>query len=549
MMILGLGLSLRLWGIRFGLPFLYHYDEHFYVNTVLKLGTGVLNYPPYAATGFSNILFVEYAAYFILGWLSGAFVNATQFEAAFRSDPTVFYLLARLTTAFLGTITVLVVYWLGARSTQRTTGLVAAIFLSVNLLHVRDSHYAVPDVATSFFILLAVTLAYIGLQQHRRSYLYGAALVGGLAMAIKWTGAVALVPIILASIFEAGKTRPWLVAVFGRQTMLCILLFALGFGLASPQILISPAPYVQEAIGQYNAGQTGGFEIWQVDTVSGWYFYLKTLWYGLGTVLLALSLIGLAMRVARIVMHRDQASVVLVTFPLFYFIAMGATRHYFARYALPLAPFAAIFAAETIVAFGAWLGARSSRMGRPLVMGLVLIALIQPLTASIRHGMLLTRTDTRTQAKAWIEQNIPAGAKIAVDWPTHGPPLSTAERPAPNSTRTYAISLVGGTGLAERSIDWYREQGYQYLIASSFIYQIPLVSSEQDQERKAFYASLEREFTEVQTFHPTRDGSEPDFIFDEIYGPAISLWQRERPGPTIRIYQVSDLAPLGRNEQ
>jgi hypothetical protein len=163
--------------------------------------------------------------------------------------------------------------------------------------------------------------------------------------------------------------------------------------------------------------------------------------------------------------------------------------------------------------------------------------------------MLLTRTDTRTQAKAWIEQNIPAGAKIAVDWPTHGPPLATAERPAPDSERAYAISLVGGAGLSERSIDWYRGQGYQYLIASSFIYQIPLVFQEQDQERKAFYASLEREFTEIQTFHPTGDGSEPAFIFDEVYGPAISLWQRKQPGPTLRIYQVSDSAPLGRNEQ
>jgi hypothetical protein len=28
------------------------------------------------------------------------------------------------------------------------------------------------------------------------------------------------------------------------------------------------------------------------------------------------------------------------------------------------------------------------------------------------------------------------------------------------------------------------------------------------------------------------------FIFDEIYGPAISLWQRERPGPTIKVYRL-----------
>lgn len=530
--------ALRIWGIRFGLPYLYHYDEHFYVNTALKLGAGVLNNPPYAATGLSNILFVEYAAYFIVGRLSGAFANATEFEAVFRSDPTMFYLLARLTTAFLGTATVLVVYWLGARSTKRPTGLVAALLLSASLLHVRDSHYAVPDVAMSFFVLLATTLAFAGLQQQRRSYLYGAALAGGLAMAMKWTAAVVLVPVILASIFEASKTRTWLAAVFSRQTILCMLLFALGFALASPQILVNPAPYLQEAIGQYNAGQTGGFEIWQVDTVSGWHFYLKTLQYGLGSMMLVLAIAGLAMRAARAVTRRDQASVVLVAFPLLYFIVMGATRHYFARYALPLIPFAALFAAEAIMALGAWLSARSPRMGRVIVAGLVLVALAQPLAASIRHGVLLTRADTRTQAKAWIEQNIPAGAKIAVDWQTHGPPLATPELDVPYSTQVYDVTLIGDTGLADHPIAWYRENGFDYLIASSFIYDIPLLNAARNEERQAFYAALEQEMVLIKTFWPGVSDHEPPFIFDEVVGPAVSLWDRQRPGPVLKIYQL-----------
>jgi hypothetical protein len=58
--------------------------------------------------------------------------------------------------------------------------------------------------------------------------------------------------------------------------------------------------------------------------------------------------------------------------------------------------------------------------------------------------------------------------------------------------------------------------------------------------RRAFYESLGRELTEVQVFSPTADRSEPDFVFDEIYGPAVSLRQRERPGPTIKIYRIGD---------
>ena len=89
-------------------------------------------------------------------------------------------------------------------------------------------------------------------------------------------------------------------------------------------------------------------------------------------------------------------------------------------------------------------------------------------------------------------------------------------------------------------MQWYREQGFDYLIASSFIYRIPLVDRERDAERQAFYASLDQELELVQEFRPYQGDTEPPFIFDEIYGPAVSLWQRERPGPTIKIYRIGD---------
>jgi hypothetical protein len=44
----------------------------------------------------------------------------------------------------------------------------------------------------------------------------------------------------------------------------------------------------------------------------------------------------------------------------------------------------------------------------------------------------------------------------------------------------------------------------------------------------------------VKEFSADPSGDEPPFLFDEIYGPVISLWQRERPGPTIRVYQIAN---------
>jgi hypothetical protein len=145
--IVTLALGLRVWGTSFGLPYIYHFDEHFYVNTALNLGAGVINNPPCAATGLSNISFGEYAGYYVVGRIFGEFSSPQDLEAAYRSDPTVFYLLGRLTTALLGAATVVALYALGKAAAGPTTGLWAAGFLAVSLLHVRDSHYSVPDIA------------------------------------------------------------------------------------------------------------------------------------------------------------------------------------------------------------------------------------------------------------------------------------------------------------------------------------------------------------------------------------------------------------------
>lgn len=537
--ILGVALGLRVRGITFGLPYAYHVDEPTYISAALNLGAGVIGKQP-NPTGFSNILFGEYALYFVLGRLAGVFRTAADFESAYRADPSTFLVLSRLTSALLGTATVLVIYWLGKTLRDRFTGLLAAAFLAVAFLHVRDSHYGVPDVAAALFVSIAVLGCSVGLKQRRWRYIAFGAAAGGLAVATKWSVVWMMLPIILATVWlgvdfkRSGEKQqsPWMaVAAVG----ICLLggLLIGGF-----QLFIEPATYFEYALREARSGEAGGFGIWQIDTIPGWFFYTKTLGYGLGVLMGGLALVGVINRLWLTLRDRDRLSFLLLAFPVTYFVVMGATRHYFARYALPLVPFAAVFAADGIV----WLASRFSRRSRSLVWAVttvfVLAAIAQPLAASVRHDWLLTQTDTRTLAKAWIEANLPEGAKIAVDWPTHGPPLSTSERAVPRSERVYDVTIVGGTGLSDHPIEWYRENGFDYLIASSFIYRIPLVFPEQDRERRAFYDSLGRELTQVQAFYPTNDESEPGFIFDEIYGPAISLWQRERPGPVIRIYRV-----------
>jgi hypothetical protein len=533
--ILVVALLLRVWGIGFGLPYVYHYDEHFYINTALNLGTGVLNNPPYAPTGLSNILFVQYAAYYALGKGMGNFTSPQAFELAYRTDPTVFYLLGRLTSALLGSVAVGAVFVTGKSVFGTKNGLLAAAFMAASFLHVRDSHYAVPDIAMSSFVVLSVALAAMGQRTRKIRYVYASAMVGGFAIATKWTAFPVLLPVLWVGVVSKGQaSAKILTRLVAPEILLLGGLSILGFVLGSPQIVLNPRPYLEEALRQYGAGKAGGFEIWQVDTVSGWLFYAKTLAYGVGLAMSALAAIGLVTQLAS---SPETRTVLLLLFPTVYYVLMGSTRHYFARYTLPLLPFVALFSAEGVLSVSSWLSKRRVSSVLP-VTALALLTVAQPLAQSMKSDLLLTREDTRTTAKIWIEANISDGARFAVDWPLHTPPLATSKRCVSSPERAYEVYEASGEGLSVHTPAWYRDQGFDYLIASSFIYRIPLVDHGRNARRYDFYRSLESEFDLVKEFRPANESADLPFIFDEIYGPAISVWQRECPGPVIKIYRV-----------
>ncbi len=539
--ILAVALVLRLWGFGFGLPYAYHFDEPTYVSEALNLGARIIGRQP-NPTGFSNMLFAEYAVYFIVGRLAGLFASLGDFERAYRSDPTVFLLLGRLTSAGLGTLNVLAAYQIGKALGHRLQGLLAALFLAVAFLHVRDSHFGVPDIAAACLVSVTVLFCLLSLKRPNPGYLYLAAAAGGLAIAMKWSVWPLLVALGLAIFFdwqirgkEMGAGR------FGRQLLLALLSFVGGLILGGFQLFIKPGLYLEYALRESAAGEGGGFGFWQIDTVSGWLFYLKTAVYGLGLVFLALAVLGGIWRLVRAVRERDRLSVVLLSFPVCYYLVMGATRHFFARYALPLVPFAAVFAAEPILALVQWKTGRQI-LAWGLAALLAVAALAQPLAWSVQLDSVRMADDTRTLAKNWIEANIPARAKIAMDWPVYGPPLSTPDRAMPQSPQVYTVTTIGGTGLADHDLQWYKEQGFDYLVTSSFISNLSLVNQTQNEARNGFYASLDQQLALIQEFRPYVGDQAPAFVFDEIYGPVVSVGERNRPGPTLKIYRL-DLHP------
>lgn len=540
--ILIVALGLRLWGVSFGLPYRYHPDEPQHVAEAAKmladksLEPPVFNNPPF----YKYVLMVGDVGFFIFSMLFGHYASTTELISSISQDPSPLYFLGRVISATAGTLTVLVVYFLGKTAYNKRTGILAALFLAVAFLHVRDSHYAVNDALLTLLVTLSLLGSILIVQHGRKRDYILAAVAAGLAFATKYTAIFTVVTLTLAHFLSPGIQFTSLSKLKIKNLIGSGVLVGLAAILGSPYFLLKPGKVYSDVFNSIYSYGAYGFEGWQIDTISGYLFYLKSLWWGLGAGLVILSILGIAVALIR---HRRE-DVLLLSFPLMLYLFMGRQQMYFARFILPVIPAMLVFAALAATSLVDYITSRirlpeSRFSAQPLLILFAAIVILQPAITSIRHNYLLTQKDTRTLTKEWIEANIPAGAKIAVDWPHHSPSLATQLDPEPASARKYDVLVVGGHGISDHNLDYYYTEGFEYLITSSTISNIPLSNKDQADKRQEFYTSLDKELELVYQAQPNKSDREPVFIFDEIYGPAISLWQREQPGPIIKVYSLN----------
>jgi uncharacterized membrane protein len=472
--------------------------------------------------------------FYLFGRLFGWYSSLGEFGIENKFDPTNLYLIGRATSVLFGVFTVPVVYWLGRAAYSKTIGLLASAFLAVTFIHVRDSHYAVNDIATTLFVTLALVGAImLNKRGSSRWYVFSGIAVG-LGFATKYSAIISVIPILIAHFIRPSVKVTDIRKLNLRPLLLFIAVCLLVSVAASPYFILDFGQVVQDINSSlYQAGQAG-FDGWEIDQDGSIAYYVKSLIWGLGFGLFVLSLIGACFALLR---HR-KVDIIIVSLPIVFFIAASSQSMYFARFLLPIVPVLLVLSA--LVLTKALKRIIQNTLHRGLALAAVsLILLIQPAAASLRHDYLLTQSDTRTLAKQWIDSNISAGSRIAVDWPFHGPPLATSAIKLPNSMESYDVTVVGGHGLSDNPLSWYAEEEFDYIVASSFIWEIGLVDTEANRRKVEFYLSLEDKYDCLKQFTPYRSSIDSSQIFDDIYGPVTDLWQRNRPGPILKVCRIA----------
>jgi hypothetical protein len=535
--ILGLALILRLWGIGFGLPHRTHIDEPAYVLSALKLASGELRieYPFFSPNIYQVLLVIPYGILFLLGRVSGIYASAAMFAQSYQTDPTLFYLLARLTSVVFSLGTIIILYSLVKRILGKREALLAAMVLAVNFIDVRHAHFAEPYPLIGFLVLMSVYLGVLFIDHQKVRYLFASGCFAGAATALRFTVSPALfIPFVA---FYAFVRTPKTAMQQWKLILLAVCGAVFGFCVAYPGVFIAPDLFWRgfQLFGSLGSGQAG-FEGFAYGYPFGALYYLDMSLRLLGIPLILVALTGFVVSFSRLKRYWPT----IFVFPLLYFAIIGVVGMTFLRYSVVLLPYLALFSALGIVLVADWFGSAIPKLKKNLVLVAICgFVVVVPLVNAVMQNVLLSRPDTRLLAKQWVESNVPEGAHIATQW--YGPPLATPDDPEAGSLRVYDVDIIDPFRSTSElyTLSYYQSQGVDYVILSSFIYQLSRVDLQEHAERTRFYDMLNEEATLVASFSPYANEQEPLFVFDEIYSPVVSLWQRERPGPVIKIYRLN----------
>jgi 4-amino-4-deoxy-L-arabinose transferase-like glycosyltransferase len=533
-----LALSVRLWGITFP-P--YHGDEGYnYVIPAVTYFSGDLN--PHR---FDNPTLLSYMfnALYRVWYSAGGFDSPEVFIAQLQRTPEPFYVMARVLVALLGALTVPLVWATARRVYGPRAGWLAALFLAVAFLHVRDSHFAVSDVPVTFWLVACAYMAVCWQDAAREQgwfYALAAGLALGLAMGTKYTAAYFYLPLVWAGVAVHNDHPDTTVVRVGM--LVAAMSWAFVTFMATCPYCFADLDTAEVSLRSMYTGGVQGFLGLRLTELTGWEFYLGTLGWGLGWPLLGLSVMGMLLAIVR----RHRADWILLLYPIGLYLIQGNQRMVFARFILPAVPFLAIFAAYAVDRLaGAFArGPGLARAARPALALFVAGVLAWPVVSSLRMDYLLTQPDTRDQALAWVDLHIPPGSRVVREW--HTPCLVSYDRLCPGYAEpVYDAELIPRAGLGTHPLSYYREQGVEYLLISSYVYNVPFYDIDSERLRVEFYRDLAQQAVLVAIFRPYDDPDrpEPPYLSDMAFGPTTGLFDLERPGPIVKVYWLAPSGP------
>jgi hypothetical protein len=561
--ICAIGLAVRLWGIDYGLPhegMTYQqitFEESKEVHRAFKLGIGEYVWS-FSKGGMFWILFFEFGVYYGLSLAFGWVSDSREFAMRVLEDRTTAFMIGRVTVAFMGVLTCVVIYWLGRRLYDQRTGLIAALIGALAYYHVQTSSVINVDIGMVLALWASVLCYVIYEQEGRLGWLVGAGALAGVSVAFK-VPAVVVIPFI----FAALSTMP------GRQHRPRQLLKeAIAFLGASVVALTVTAPeWIPWFVGRASNvfASIGGplafaSEALPLDDkiylltmerpgfkLSG---YIQNLLKDYNLALTIAALAGFSWGLVR----RQRWDILLGLFAVGFIVLISFhPRPSSERYMYAMIPALWLLGARAV--------AQLSLRHRILLPVCLVLILAMPSMHIARAAIEKSNLDTRLVAKDWIEANLPEGSRILIDGMQHrnivSPPLlpdaGTIQRKVDRAAGQVKAGANIGRGVNELTLSLYRKSLEE---ASGPRYELHSTMHGLALKSPSFY--VEHCFDYVVTsssianrYRPGGPGRDMnpeaahfydqidiDPRFTKVYEVAAVPWKRS--GPTISVYRISE---------
>lgn len=493
-----LALVLRAWGIKFGLPNLYHPDEWAIVDRSLAMmRTGDYNPREFGYPSlYMYMELVMLVLYFFYGVSKGLHANLSNI------DIIGFYAWGRLLTALLGALTVYVTYLTGKRLFEARVGLFAALLLTLSFLHARDSHYITVDVPAVFFISLSLFFAARIIKTSKIFDYSMSGLFAGLAIATKWNAFPIVLSFVAAYILFSTRGKKWDGKVFYS-----FLFLAIGLFIGTPYAFLDLPTFLNTLGGvlfHYQKGHPG------FEASKPYLFYLKHLASseGVGFSICVTVAFGLILSLVR----RKRESLLLLIFGIFYFLIISRSAVTFPRNTLPLYSvlplYGGLFLGELFDFLKRRFKEKHEIIKYVVFSSILILIVVFPAVRIIQFDIASATIGSRTAAAEWIEKNLPKGSKIAAEF--YAPPIS-------GNFEVIKLPFL------DYNENWFEEQGFDYIVFDGADYQRFFDEPEKYAKEIKLYKKLFRMGILIKRFPG-------DAKVEKFLSPEIKIYKLPREG-------------------
>ena len=408
--IIVVAIGARLVGIGFGLPSALDPDEPLFLLLGFKLLAGPTLDPGWFGHPGTTTIYVcaiVEAAVFGFQRATGMVDSARAFALAFFQDPSAVFIPTRLVFAAFGVGCVFWTWRIARTLWGPATGLIAALLLALNPLHIAWSQVIRTDVQASFFLLLCLERCIAIARGGRARDRAWAAIWAGAAIATKWPAATVLLAVVAATMLAQGlPVRRRVIAAGGTVACAALALLAI-----SPFLVLDHATAASNLSGEAQVshlGATGGPWWWDL----GWYVS-GPLFESFGLPALMATAIGIAA-----IVRRDRVAAATVLLALVAFVAAICTqRLVWVRWIVPVLPLVALLAAAGIVAVAQMVRTLRTGWNGPVVLAALTLVAIVPIGIAAVGGARERLTDTRTLAESYVRRHAAPGSVILVEYP------------------------------------------------------------------------------------------------------------------------------------